>query len=108
MDAVKFKSKILKYIEYGIDDKIILLEMIRATGDDGFIRQCEQLIGLQTPLIAKDLEQKFEKVANKINSLDEHLKDGEDESLIMDLANKHYNTLRKIEIEMSKHEINTG
>lgn len=99
----KEMRKIITWMEHGVDDRIILLEMIRSTGNTEFIRKCEHLVELQTPSKQLDLQQKFERVANKINSFDEHLKSGASETLINDLADKHYSTLKKIEAEIAKY-----
>lgn len=98
------KNKALKYLANGIDYRVIIMDMARATKDEQFINKCHELIKLQSYADRKkDLEMKILQTLEKIDILDSHLKQGLlDEDYIMQFANDYFKTVKRIEKELIK------
>lgn len=97
------KEKIITYLECGISLESVVKEMANSTGDSGFIEKVEHLLNLQQfPTKEKDLRFKFDNLAEKINMLDEHIKQGLDENIAMSIGEKYFKTLKRLEKAMIK------
>ncbi|MGL5764301.1 MAG: hypothetical protein ACRCX8_01540 [Sarcina sp.] len=95
------KEKIITYLESGISLESVVKEMASSTGDNVFIDKVNGLLKLQQfPSKEKDLHFKYDNLAEKINMLDDHLKQGLDKEYAMRLAEKYFKTLKRLEKAM--------